>query len=94
MSIPSDIVALLSKCTLSEKITILEALQKDIREHENTNDNESITNNNSSIDYVAFVTSTNEFIEDENYLMELNEELESLNLFSPNQLSHQQCFLA
>ena len=83
MSIPSDIVALLSKCTLSEKITILEALQKDIREHENTNDNESITNNNSSIDYVAFVTSTNEFIEDENYLMELNKELESLNLFSP-----------
>ena len=50
--------------------------------------------NNSSIDYVAFVTSTNEFVEDENYLIELNDELESLNLFSPNQLGHQQCFLA
>ena len=82
MSIPSDILALLSKCTLPEKITILEALQKDIQEHENTTDNLSITNN-SSIDYDTFVTSTNEFIEDENYLMELNEELESLNLFSP-----------
>ena len=82
MSIPSDILALLSKCTLSEKITILEALQKDIREHENTTDNESITNN-SSVDDDTFVTSTNEFIEDENYLMELNEKLESLNLFSP-----------
>ena len=82
MSIPSDILALLSKCTLSEKITILEALQKDIREHENTTDNESITYN-SSVDYDTFVTSTNEFIEDENYLIELNEELESFNLFSP-----------
>ena len=82
MSIPSNILALLSKCTLSEKITILEALQKDIREVENTTDNESITNN-SSVDYDTFVTSTDEFIEDENYLMELNEELESLNLFSP-----------
>ena len=67
MSIPTDILALLSKCTLSEKITILEALQKDIREHENTTDNESI-NNNSSVDYDTFVTSTNGFIEDENYL--------------------------
>ena len=82
MFIPSDILGLLSKCTLSEKITILEALQKDIREHENTTDNLSITNN-SSIDYDTFVTSTNEFIKDENYLMELNEEFESLNLFSP-----------
>ena len=75
----TNILALLSKCSLTEKKLILEELLKDIRHAQNSSVMQP-NNPNTSVNYEDLIAYSNDFIEDELYLKELHDELESLNL--------------
>ena len=75
----SDILDLLSKCSLTEKKFILEDLLKNI--NKDTENSVMQSNNpNTPVNYEHLISYSNNFIEDELYLKQLLNELESLNL--------------
>ena len=78
----SDILALLNKCSMAEKKFILQELKKDIQHSENSSDIQ-LSSSNDSLNYESLITYSSDFIEDELYLKGLFNELESLNLCSP-----------
>ena len=75
----TNILALLSKCSLIEKKLILAELLKDIRHAENSSVMQP-SNPDTSVNYEDLIAYSNDFIEDELHLKELHDELESLNL--------------
>ena len=77
----TDILDLLSKCSLTEKKFILEELLKDI--NKDTENSVMQSNNpNTPVNYEHLISYSNNFIEDDLYLKQLLDELESLNLYS------------
>ena len=78
----TNILTLLSECSLTEKKLILEELLKDIRHTENSSVMQP-NNPDTSINYEHLMALSNNFIEDELHLKELHDKLESLNLYNP-----------
>ena len=82
VSIPSDFLSLVDKSSLEVKKAMLDFLKINIMESERNSHAKDSENIMSPTSYKDLVLQTEPFIDDEKYLYELGDELESLDLFS------------
>ena len=85
MDLPSNFQDLLKNCSLDEKKSMLEVLIRDIQDTETAHAaNGNLVNPTAAFDQLVSQNKT--FFEDESFLSSLGEELDSLNLYSPQSM--------